>query len=645
MNFFDRLFPGRALKREELERVRLENETQKKYATLMEAYMTQELNLSEAPVNTTSPWFNDLTALTISSAWKQGYPGTELAYAADDATVASDDSLRNLILKICRALYSGHPHARGIIENAVSFVVGSRGWTIEPSPKITRRRMEKIYPVTEARGDHDYIEPLNGITPVPEDPDDVPGDPRLLSATMAYQNRTKDDKPVLDIPLSHKMKAMWKRYIRKGVFHPRMGWKQFWREAYRRTQRDGEVFIYLGHSEEDGRLSMRFLEPEDIVHPANASTVSNVFDPRANGIEVDPEDPTKILYYYFKRHDRLTATVERLDANDVLHVKIGVDENVRRGLPKLYISRNMLRHFDSWIQQSLKHQRVQTSIALLRQWEKGQAGVATNAMIDSQKFRGTNVKTPAGSSIEYRTTDVMPVIDAPKGMTMTMASPSGNFGDSQILARRVLLSVAVGSQQSEAMVTGDGSNANYASTRITQIPSMRHFEDEQGDWNEIVEEVYRRWCYCEMAQGRLPRDLDEDALDCNVTANPLPNFEAEIVAPTMSSLNASKSLSKRTLHEMIGIDPDTEEERLSEEQQRDLEVQQAAQAQPQAPEEPMDQPEEFGTQQDQPEEFGTQRDQEVSDSSAEEPGDGSNYDFMSAFREDDPEAPKYESAA
>lgn len=567
MNLLDRIFPQLVAARQANEAAARRDAI---YSKLVERELAELEVSSERPGRMNSPllestttvqnlgntWWTELSSLTLDQAWKQGFPSLELAYSINAAMVANNDAFRNLTLAVSRALYDQHPHAKTIVDTRVAFVVGQNAWTVEPCPKVASPRAGRIDTVQEAEGDVDPD--AIGIVG-----DGVPPIGELPPPKKAPESA--ESKPLIDKALQRTLRTAWQKYTRRGVFHPLLGWKQFWREAYLRCERDGEVFIYLANHQEDGRLAPRFLEPEDIQHPLGINTmVSAVFDKDANGISVEAEDQSTVIGYYWLPKAILGAKPVFLPADRVIHHKINTDSGVRRGLSRLFVIRHFLRHFDTWIFQSLKHQKVQSMIAILRQWENAPESVIQN-LVNSRKYRERTFTAPTGNSINYRTEEQYPTVDAPMGMKMTMCSPNGNFADSEILARRVLLAVAVGANLSEAMVTGDGSNASYASTRITQLIPLRHFEEEQGTWSETIEQFYQKWVQTESALGRIPKVLDDSMLDCNVTPNPLPDFEQELRAAPVTTLRQAGIIPLRTAHELLGLDPETQEERMRQE--------------------------------------------------------------------------------
>ncbi|GAH57387.1 unnamed protein product, partial [marine sediment metagenome] len=67
-----------------------------------------------------------------------------------------------------------------------------------------------------------------------------------------------------------------------------------------------------------------------------------------------------------------------------------------------------------------------------------------------------------------------------------------NASDVSEDGRRILLQVAVGAGLAEYMVTGDASNANYASTMVAESPAVRTFQDWQKFFGDWFEKIFKR---------------------------------------------------------------------------------------------------------------------------------------------------------
>jgi len=561
MSLLEDIFPSIKAKRLMLEAESDRNQIFKQLAEAELRQMYSNPSLQEQGGGSPSlvqgnPWQFDLATMTIDQAWRQGFPFAD-PQVVDDAYIAHDDTYRENILKLCRTLYSNHPTAKGVVNTALAFICGGSAWTIEPAPKVPET-FNEVQPVME-----DGIDPL-GLDPEPINTD--------LPPPEVNDYRYKDIPQILDVDLTRELRRRWKRYCKRGVMHPQMGWIQFWREAVKRKLRDGEAFIYLGVDRISATLAPRFLDPLDIVTPLEAKVHQVTKDGKlvpnqdTAGVRVDPEDPARILGYWWRQPGKQTPIL--IPAHRILHMKHGVDSDIRRGLPAIYVVRQYLKHFDTWLFQALKHHKIQTMIAMLRQWENTTPD-AVRAFVDKNALLKRQYNVPTGNTRTWQTMETLPVVDAPAGMKLTYTTPNSNFADSEILVRRILLAVATGVQQSEAMVSGDASNANYSSTRISQLIPLKTFEAEQGAWAEYVVEFYEKWTKTEVAIGHikcLKRIEDDSQLDCNVSPPRLPNFEAEMVIGYVTSAMQAGLVSERRAMEMIGENPDAmKEQKRSEE--------------------------------------------------------------------------------
>ncbi len=112
-------------------------------------------------------------------------------------------------------------------------------------------------------------------------------------------------------------------------FRDRMMWPLVSREAFRRLQRDGEVFGRFGLYA--GRPWFRFIAADQVGNPSGDTTT-----PQSFGIETDPDDVAEVLAYHVWDVADYPSGGEWIDANDVIHVKVNVDSDVKRGLPSFF---------------------------------------------------------------------------------------------------------------------------------------------------------------------------------------------------------------------------------------------------------------------------------------------------------------------
>lgn len=112
-------------------------------------------------------------------------------------------------------------------------------------------------------------------------------------------------------------------------FRDRVQWPLVSREAFRRLQRDGEVFGRFGT--DGGRIWFRFVAADQVGNPSG-----DVTSPQSFGIETDPNDIKDVWAYHVWDVPDYPAGGEWLDASEIIHVKWNVDSDVKRGLPSFF---------------------------------------------------------------------------------------------------------------------------------------------------------------------------------------------------------------------------------------------------------------------------------------------------------------------
>ena len=521
--------------------------------------------------NLGSPWQAQAMGLLPTDSWKRGFPfGTSFLGLQQPEMVVNSDALRQQCLAFARHSYYKNPHARAVINTIVYYVCGAQGWTVKPLPKFVDDEQNQILPISELKETATAIGPVGDKIPTVMD---IPT--YGLRPPKRYE---PEIEPQVDKQLAGVIERAWTKYCELGNVHPTMSDFQLWWQFVMRLFRDGEVFLHLGHQKSDKKLQPRFLEPEDINTPDCAS--NQIDDLKSTGIEVDENDEQRPIAFWWKPHQKTTAVkYTRIPASEVLYARWDWDSGLKRGLPALFCVYDQLADFERWMRQAMRNQRIQGQVAILRQWQNTDMA-AIQAAAKSRTWIRQNVQTPAGSNIEYNATEMGPILDAPAGMQMTGFAPRSNAGESEILIRRVLLSVAAGLGLTEAMVTADASNGNYASSRVATIVTMRMFEAFQSYIGGVKQKYYKRWLATEIMQNRLPRTNDTE-YDCAVSPTPLPPFELEtIVGAVTTLLNTPGMMDPKTAQEMLHLDPKSIKSRLKEDQQEaQKQAEQAAQKQ------------------------------------------------------------------
>ena len=277
---------------------------------------------------------------------------------------------------------------------------------------------------------------------------------------------------------------LWSDFLSANVTH------YSFREHARRSWRDGECFLRR-YSDSQWPPAVRVLDPE---------TIGSCPDyPVSQGILTDPHDVESPLEYL--RLDPLQGGLaERIPASDILHTRVGVDSNQKRGVTVLAPILGTLDCYEKWIDTELHARKLQASIVL---WRKVQGS--------PQQVQAAADPSGSGLPNGQRTERFKPgsILTTNQATEIKFLQPDTNFGDAVPLGRLLLLSVAAGVGLPEFMLTSDASNANYASTMVAEGPAVKLFQSEQQFFAQEFTRLWRWVMEVAQQQGLLPEDFFE----------------------------------------------------------------------------------------------------------------------------------------
>ena len=247
------------------------------------------------------------------------------------------------------------------------------------------------------------------------------------------------------------------------------------RELYKRLHRDGEYFHRL-HLKKGGRIVSRLIEPEYVTLPT---------DPRAASSDLGAIDLDWTLGVasewgdvqdhvgYHVLWDEGSGEWEAIPAEYLLHERIGVDRTIKRGLSTLYCMGPELDRVDRLLRNVGEGAAVQAAIALICEHVPGATGAGISALIGGKADQTFNITMPSGNvrTRQLHRYDPGTRLDIPSGQKYhpgPMAAPQGqNYIP---VGQAVLRQIATPLSMPEYMVSGDASNANYASTLVAESP-------------------------------------------------------------------------------------------------------------------------------------------------------------------------------
>ncbi|MBA3315050.1 MAG: phage portal protein [Planctomycetaceae bacterium] len=278
---------------------------------------------------------------------------------------------------------------------------------------------------------------------------------------------------------------LWRRFLAANCRH------FSYREFARRTWRDGECFV-RHFPRAQWPPVVRFLDPETIGSTPEA--------PESSGVITDLDDAETVVAYLLI--DQATGELrEAIPAGEVLHAKINADSNEPRGTTLFAPLIAPLTQYERWLDTELVARKLQASIVLWRKVSDGPtASFGSTADDDLAIEAASRERFHAGS-----------ILTTSASTDLQFLQPPSHIRDSAPLGRMMLLSAAAGAGLPEYMLTGDASNANYASTMIAEGPAVKLFQSEQKFFAVELSRLWR-WVMAEAVRlGQLPAGFLDSA--------------------------------------------------------------------------------------------------------------------------------------
>lgn len=235
---------------------------------------------------------------------------------------------------------------------------------------------------------------------------------------------------------------------------------------------DGEV-LHRVFDQGDGTCLVRFIEPEQIRQPSGTGPECTF------GVENVPGDVERIVAYHVDYDG--DGQFERVDAADVSHLKFNVPSCVKRGLSDFYSTAEALDLTQKMLRNMITAGGIQAALPWIEQYD-GATFSALQAHIDRVKDSNhpNFVRPFVGRDINYRKYEPgeIPVIGA--GRTYIPQPTAVNSGSHAQTVQACMRAVGVRWGMPEYMVSGDASNAAYASTLVAGSPFVVRTEYRQG---------------------------------------------------------------------------------------------------------------------------------------------------------------------
>lgn len=358
------------------------------------------------------------------------------------------------------------------------------------------------------------------------------------------------------------------------------------RERFANKRVDGETLTqYERLAPGTWRLSV--LPPDNLTEPSpgDARSIESFYGlPRCHwyyGVAVGMRDSE--IYGYFFQWGGGRDDWSFLGADEVMHSKLNVPENVRRGLSDLFAPKDRLRRADKLADNTLVGSAKQAQIALIRKQSAKQGGAKRLGMT-------SKLTTDKGTVNErdwyHESADGSLIVDSTDNIEYQAGPLGNNNAAGYIDVGKDAIRIAMRRWNMPAwMATGDGDLVNRASSLTTEAPFTRATQGRQRDEADDRQEMYWRIIEYESQPGGVIWDRYRDY------AREIRSYIDLIIEPPDTSAHDSLKdaqeneiyhrngvLSRQGWQERAGIDTEIEAERIEAERDDDADRLEAATA-------------------------------------------------------------------
>ena len=350
------------------------------------------------------------------------------------------------------------------------------------------------------------------------------------------------------------------------------------REMHKRSREDGEAFIAL-HPRKGGRVKVCFLEPDQVTEPANKRQLEDylgVSDLESHwefGVHtvVDGSmrchDVANPLGYHVI-HDGIGRDWDYIPSRRMVHIKRNVGANAKRGVGDFVAVQNDMERESKLRRNTAEGAAIHAAIVGIREHVPGATKSSIESFAAAQIGRDVEVANDDTTSTVRRARFDRPQIrDIPANMKWH-AGPLGSLNSPIFIevAGYLLRSLGNRWQMPEYMISGDASNANLASTLVSESPFVKARSDDQAMYARAMRSLAWKVLFIAWSHGR----FDDSGLSfvqlrrlvkLKVDAPEVATRDMATLATTNHLLNQMGIKSRRTI--AIENDLDYDEERVN----------------------------------------------------------------------------------
>lgn len=339
-------------------------------------------------------------------------------------------------------------------------------------------------------------------------------------------------------------------------------------ELVRRSRRDGEYFLRAFWDQDARTLLLRTIEPEQVtsvgcpggVEDGWSLGVQHLVERDEDGNRIGEDVQTHVAYWVRYSSD---DPGEAVPASEVEHVRVNVDRVAKRGLSDFVATGEALEGVRKLVRNMREGAAIQAAIAGIREHSAEKSKV--EGFQDAIRTQLTHQNPATGRTQKYQLYQPGTILDVSKGLTykpppwMSQGAPN-----QAVVIQAALRAIGVRWQMPEFLISGDASNANYASILVAGTPFVRWVKRWQAFYKErflrpiwrAIRELVRR--------GLLPpAALTEVTIQAEA---PAPEMTDELKQAQVDQIDLQAGvLSKQTRRQRRGLDDEQERVNLAEE--------------------------------------------------------------------------------
>ena len=343
------------------------------------------------------------------------------------------------------------------------------------------------------------------------------------------------------------------------------------REIHCRSREDGDAFVSL-HERPGGKVKLRISEPDQITQPADPRDLEEWIGCHEKypsswsfGVHTREGHTDEPLGYHVV-YDGVGNDWDYVPVSRMQHIRRNVTRNAKRGVSDFYEVVNDLVGEVKLRRGMVTGASLQAAVAWILKPPTGSTNAQVTSLVNaaSTAYREYEKQTAAGSTTQYikRYKDGTILGTAPGQEYAEMPGHDRNEGF-QIVGQYALRAIGVRWNMPEYLISGDASNANYASSLVAESPFVKARESDQQFYRRHFLSLVWKALRIAFEAGRFSRHVASFAdllslIDIKCDLPTVATRDPLKIAETQEAQIRMGILSPRTAATQAGLDYDAE---------------------------------------------------------------------------------------